>query len=67
MPTKPSVPLEQQITTPTKTNSIEASKKSVDNPVENPVENHVDDHKTENTKPEINGHTTNGDEVFVNY
>jgi hypothetical protein len=59
MAAKPSVPHEQQITTVTKTNSIEANKKSVDNLLENHVENHK-----ENTKPEINGHTVNGDEVF---
>ncbi len=56
-PSVPSVPLEQQIT---KSNSIEANKKSVDIL----VENHVDDRVIENTKPEMNGHTVNGDEVF---
>jgi hypothetical protein len=60
MAAKPSVPHEQQITTATKTNSIEANKKSVDNL----LENHVDNRKNENTKPEINGHAVNGDEVF---
>ncbi len=60
MAAKPSVPHEQQITTVTKTNSIEANEKSVDNL----LENHVDSHKNENTKPEINGHAVNGDQVF---